>query len=406
MKDSNFLKRKGYDRLLILLKIILDLCLFITLIPVYAALALYLFVVGRNSKKQKAAIFCGLEHVIQKTINRGDFFKKKGFRIFYFSFEKTYQAEINPSNKEVIKIKRFLAIDVIRFIIILIRRNPVYVELYFEGLGINQLFYVGLSRLNRSLTISILRGELYNFEKRKKTRNRIRLTIWKLSDFIFYREIYMKNYFDSLNIADKKVYFDPNRVPVKDHCDFNRGAKNVLFLNGIKTWRRIDLFVEAIPLVLEKVPGATFTIVGCRSDEELEYVNSLAQNHKVSHHLTIYPWASQPAHYYESASIFVLPADLIFCNFSLIESMERGVPAIVANVEDADKIVQHGKNGYLAEQTAKDIAKYIIHLLSDETSRKEMGKNARETIINNFNDKDRMAPILDLIINKYPYLYL
>lgn len=72
--------------------------------------------------------------------------------------------------------------------------------------------------------------------------------------------------------------------------------------------------------------------------------------------------------------------------------MERGIPSIVADVENADRIIDR-INGFLTKQDSDILAKYIIKLLSDEQLRIKMGKAAREKIVKEFKDKDTMLHI-------------
>lgn len=385
-------------------KIFVDLSLCIFSIPVYAVLVLYLAIVGRNSKKQKAAIFCGLEHVIQKTIFRAIDLQSRGFSVKYYSFEITNNS-LTEVKSGIVRISPFLSIDVYYFFRLMTSLNPIYIELYFEGSGLRQIFYSLISRINGSIITSIFRGgELYYFQYgKRKMKTYLCFISAHLSHKVFYREIYMKQYFKKFLINDKKCFFDYNRVPIfKDsNCRIEKET-TVLYLNSIKSWRRIDILIEAFSIVSKLHSDVLLLIVGCRNENEFLSTLNIITKHKVEDLVILEYWTSDPHKYFESASIFVLPADLVFCNYSLLQSMERGIPAIVADVADADKIIKHGINGYLAKQTPEDFAKYISILLSDEELRIKMGTEARKTIIEHFNDKDRMIPIYELIKSRFP----
>lgn len=401
MFKSKIINKIKYENFYILFKVLLDLLLFILFIPFYLLLSFILFLKKNNKIKQKSIIFAGLEHVIDKSVIRGDYFKKKDFTVKYYSFEFTGNRSNNVSEYDVIQAKKLISFDIIYFAIQLIKYKPVYVELYYEGNCFNQYFYVLFSLLSNTLTISILRGELYEFYNKNKVKNKIRVLSWKLCNYIFYREDYMPQYFPIIGIDEKKTFYDHNKVPVNNHPDFKRDNKRVLFLNGIKKWRNIDTFIESAKYVKDVIPNVEYIIVGCRDIKEFQYVSDLVNSVGLTDYFDIKYWSDNPRVYYESASVFVLPADLIFCNFSLLESMERGVPAIVSNVEDADKIIEHGINGFLSEISSDKFASYIIKILSDEKLRIMMGNAAREKILNDYNDKDRMLPIFNLIKKKY-----
>lgn len=400
----NIIARKLFTKrnLRKLIHLIINVLLGMTLLPVYFGwiflCALYLRLVGCK----ECVIFAGLEHVIEKTVNRSDFFKEKGFAVRYYSFETTGNRSPRVNTKEVIIASRIIAIDVIKFCFICITSRPIYIELYFEQSGINQFFYALFGRLAGVLVVSIYRGGEFYFYSlgRRVLYTHMCVIVAKISNIVCYRELYMKKYLDQFNLRNRSV-FDYNKVRVGDEPEYWKNDNNVLFLNGVKDFRRVDLLLAAIPHILKSHPSASFTIVGCLSNRAYDHVIEFAKNIGVDGVVHVEYWIDNPHDYYQNAKIFILPADIVFCNYSLLESMERGIPAVVANVEDADKIIKHGYNGYLTEQTPEAIAFFICELLSDEEKRIQMGKNARETIITQFNDKDRMAKIWEVLERHY-----
>jgi len=60
------------------------------------------------------------------------------------------------------------------------------------------------------------------------------------------------------------------------------------------------------------------------------------------------------------------------------------LPCIGTNVEGIKEILKHKENGYLCETNANSIRKAIIEVSEDESLRRKIGQNARETILENF----------------------
>ncbi len=390
--------RPRYIKKLVILSI--DIFLFLLFSPILLLLIPTALLCGRVMRKQKAVIFAGLEHVIDKTVVRGRFFEDKGFKVLYYSFETSGNRSNAVSKNSIIKAKNFIALDIIAFFLLILKTRPVYIELYFEKSGINQIFY-SLTSLMNILIISIHRGIAGEY-RRKKVRNRIRLKAYQMSDAVYYRDIKMKDFLGEEKSICNKIFHDCNKVKIKPNPSYDRINKMVLYLNSIIKNRRVDLLIKSVPAVVQKYPDVVFTIVGCRNEKEYNYVQNLVKETAVEGYVKVKYWTNDPTPYYENASVFVFPADYVFCNFSLIECMERGVPAVAADVEDADKIINHGVNGYLVKQNAKDIAVHIIKLISDEELRISMGKEARKTIVEKFNDKDRMVPVFKLLKKRYP----
>ncbi len=353
-----------------------------------------------NSTQKKSALFCGLEHVINKSAVRGYYLEKEGIMPFFYSLELTGQK--NSYNYPVHETPQILVFDFMVFILQIIKIKPVYVEIYFTGRlgsGVRQAFYAFVAKLVGSTVFTVLRGELYYYNEYSKVKKIfIKLTL-SLSDKILYRETYMKQILFDLGIDQDNIVFDPNKVRVKNNVNFNRKDKIILFLNGFKKWRRIDIIINAMPFILEKHNDAKFLFVGARNTKEKEKVEKLLKSKNLTKFGDVHFWTENAQKYYEKAKIFVLPADLVYLNFSLLEAMERGTPAIIAKVKDAEKIIENHVDGVICEQNSEKFAKYIVELLDNEEKRIQMAINARKKIEKYFDDSKRMKVILNYILN-------
>jgi glycosyltransferase involved in cell wall biosynthesis len=173
----------------------------------------------------------------------------------------------------------------------------------------------------------------------------------------------------------------------------------ILYLNSFKTFRKVDLLIEAIPLVVQALPNVHFEIIGAANEEELEKYKSIAFDIKqISHkHLHIDLWARNPSEYFEKAHLYVLPATLIFCNNSLLEAMERGIPAVVTKADHVELLVVDGHNGYVAEYTPASLAKSILNVIQNPELHKQMALNSRKLIEEKYDDESRLQIIFDKI---------
>lgn len=372
-------------------RIIVDVILFICFLPITIVFLTILFL-KRNEEKKKTVFFVGLEHVINKTLVRSEWFEEQGFRTLFFSYEHRATEKSIKSNNKILKSNIFFTFDLIDILQKFIKYKPVYVELYstkpFRSIVVSMI-----CKLSRTLCIFILRG-LY-------TKIKSQCLLARIVDWVLYRELYMPEILLKNKVKQDKLIFDPNKVKLKPLDSYGRKKKNVLFLNGFKRWRNIELVIKSVKYVKIEIPDVKYYLVGARGEVELNYAFNFVKEEGVDDWVIIEEWTENPERYYENASVFVLPADLIYCNYSLLEAMERGVPAIVADVEDANKIITHNKNGFLSQKDEVDIAKYIIMLLSNEELRQKMGMEARKTIENNFNHLDRMRIVESKIKSFY-----
>lgn len=83
------------------------------------------------------------------------------------------------------------------------------------------------------------------------------------------------------------------------------------------------------------------------------------------------------------------------CGFKAIQYMALGIPAIVSPVGVNTQIVEHNKNGYLANNEEEWLA-YLKQLIQDEAKRKELGKAARKAIENNYSVHAQLEATLAL----------
>lgn len=385
------IKRKLYKWFFLLINILS--------LPIFALTFIWIFFRVKTSKSDKKnnVLFTGLEHVINKTLVRADQLAER-FEITFYSFESSKSPQ---SKYPIFRSNKFILIDLISFGKLLKEINPKYCEIYFEGNSFRQFYQILLLRSSNTMSLAILRGELYYFNSTMSiVKKKFLIKCLNAVDWIYYRETYMLEILQKIVKGQNKIVFDSNKVKVYEECQFERKEKIVLFLNGFKKWRRLDIVIDAIPAVLEEVPEAKFVLVGARSQKELSsYAGDIPKEFEDK--VTMSLWTKNSKKFFEKASVFVLPADLIYLNFSLLEAMERGVPPIIADVEDVDKIIENEKEGIITEQKTAAFSKEIIRLLKDEKLRLTLAENTRKRIVDEFNDKDRMHSILQRIEERY-----
>jgi glycosyltransferase involved in cell wall biosynthesis len=156
--------------------------------------------------------------------------------------------------------------------------------------------------------------------------------------------------------------------------------------------------VRAAARVRERVPGVRFRLVGGtdRLASSGEFYAGLNDYERTIHELIaglglgdtveVLPFTHQVEPFYAAAKLYLLPADLVFCNYALLEAMERGVPPIVSADRDpnARRIVDHGVNGLVVPLDDAALADAIVELLRDEPRRQALGRAARARVVEEF----------------------
>lgn len=92
--------------------------------------------------------------------------------------------------------------------------------------------------------------------------------------------------------------------------------------------------------------------------------------------------------YYRACDVTVLPSLFEGTPNVVLESLACGVPAIVTNVASNDRIIEHGKNGYLVSVgDVETLASHLSELQRNGDLRMRLGEGARETAVNKFSNQ-------------------
>ena len=88
---------------------------------------------------------------------------------------------------------------------------------------------------------------------------------------------------------------------------------------------------------------------------------------------------------YQDATLFIFPSYHEGLPTVILEAMSCGLPIIATDVRGNRDLISAGENGILVPpRSPRKIAEAITTLIDDETLRKRLGKNARETIENRY----------------------
>jgi len=232
-----------------------------------------------------------------------------------------------------------------------------------------------------------------------------RLT-YALADAVLYKEPYMR---DMLNEMKKKhVYFLPNSIALPHPVDVGRpqGCR-FLFLNRITRDRHPEIILAAFmrlyrELNMTEHPGVRLDIIGLMGEtatndaaRKEQKLREMLAGHDLP--VSLHPWTDRPEEWLDQADVFLLPADVVFLNYALLEAMGRGIPPLVAHVRGSECIVTHGVNGYLLPLNEDEWMRYMKTLCLDPALRASLGQAARETVSREHS--------LDAYLNAYDKLY-
>jgi glycosyltransferase involved in cell wall biosynthesis len=113
--------------------------------------------------------------------------------------------------------------------------------------------------------------------------------------------------------------------------------------------------------------------------------------------IELHQWTIDPKKWLEDADVFLLPADVVFLNYSLLEAMSLGVPPIVQESNGSELIVMDGVDGYILPPEKHKWKECMLRLIKDEDLRKKMGEAARQKVSKMYS--------IDEYLEKYDRIY-
>lgn len=189
---------------------------------------------------------------------------------------------------------------------------------------------------------------------------------------------------DSDVLEEWRVRFAPN------------GERVVAYAGRLSAEKGVAGFIEAIRLLLQKVPSAIILIAGGYA-EEIEAIRAqFADATFLSDHLVFLGWVSQTELLYlrTLAEVFVIPSLYDPFPYAALESMAAGVPVVCSDAGGLPEMVEDKKSGLVVplkdiggklEVDSSGLAEAIMLLLADQPLRLSLATSARNRVVTEFN---------------------
>lgn len=165
----------------------------------------------------------------------------------------------------------------------------------------------------------------------------------------------------------KEVFGIPTDAPI------------ILFVGRVAKEKSIHVLIEAMPLVVEKIPHAKLVIVG-DGPSRLE-LEELAQKLGVRDSVIftgMQPW-NTIGRMYQLGDVFVSASVTETQGLTFAEAMAAALPVVAMEDESIAGFVRDGYNGKLFHNT-NELAEALYQVLSDEDYRKQLSYNAIHSI--------------------------
>lgn len=192
------------------------------------------------------------------------------------------------------------------------------------------------------------------------------------------------------NPIDTQQYFPKDKTEAKQKFNLPADRKIILFAPAKASDKRkgIDYLIEAAKLIEEK--NLMFVIAGAKGDEIAQQLPGLSVN-------IGYVDSNKMPNLYNAADVFVTPSLQENLPNTIMESMACGTPCVGFNIGGIPEMIDHKKNGYIAEyRNAEDLANGLLWTLF-ETDSETLSANAREKVLAEYSQQK--------IANQYKEIY-
>ena len=168
----------------------------------------------------------------------------------------------------------------------------------------------------------------------------------------------------------------------------NNKEITILFAGRLYSVKGVDIFLNAFKIVFDKGYKIKLILAG-RGD--IEYVNNfLSAFPKDSFSICGRVSYQDMPQLYNKSDIVIVPSLYEGCSGTILEAMACNKIVIASDVGGTPEIIKDGYNGLLFEsRNSLELANKIICIIEENFDIESIRKNGRETIINNFNWKDK-----------------
>ena len=205
---------------------------------------------------------------------------------------------------------------------------------------------------------------------------------------------------DEYNVMQEKISIVPNGV---DLSMFNitkkKNPKKVVFAGAMYYHRGLDVLLETIPLVIEKIPDAKFVLLG--SGTEMDKLKEIVSKNKLDNSVEFKGWIEREKipENIADASIGIGPLRLTEVTsralpIKVLEYMAVSLPLIAQKGTLPNDVLENEKNGFFIENHIQ-LAEKIILLLNEPKKVQNMGAHSLKLV-----QKFSWDQVVDSVINE------
>jgi glycosyltransferase involved in cell wall biosynthesis len=163
--------------------------------------------------------------------------------------------------------------------------------------------------------------------------------------------------------------------------------------------KRVDIVLEALAMVSRKHPTCRCLIVGCGPLED--ELRAKSRELGLSESVRFLGFSEDVRPYLEAADVYVSASENEGLPLALVEAMACGLPTVVTDISGHSEAVLHGRTGFLVPPSSVDaLAEALEYLVVHRDEARRMGINARERVVECFNNDRSMKDIERILLHE------
>ena len=290
-----------------------------------------------------------------------------------------------------------------------------YQEFYYQPRGFDYDFDAELQRFPNWQACAQLKLKTVNQDLS------LRISNWCVSPTRFQRSSFPKQeqqkisaIHDGIDTNHAKPAQTNLRVKIKKDVRVEKGDPIVTFVNRtLEPYRGCHTFIRSIPLIQQLVPNAQIVVVG--DTKGVSYGAACPEGEWAQKFLLEIEGRYDPSRvhfvgklpYEQFIPLLQISAAHVYLTYpfvlswSLLEAMSCEAPIVGSATAPVMEVIQHGHNGLLVDFfKPNDLAEAVAELLHNRERAQELGRNARQTILQHYSLEKcvpRHLALMDLV---------
>lgn len=191
-----------------------------------------------------------------------------------------------------------------------------------------------------------------------------------------------------------KSRVDTHKIYGNDRCS------GFVALARVSVQKNYPLMVRAFAQIVQQYPECTLDIYGAGSPEQIKELHELIGQLGMEQHVYLCGWRRDAVDLLTQYDAFLMSSDYEGMPNALAEAMATGLVCLSTDCKTGPKdMIDSGKNGYLAKTGDVDSFVQGIETIiaMDQRQCAEMGRLARETILDMCSEENTLARLKQLI---------